>query len=51
MALRTEEQLVPETTTVERVEEQPTPRRTLQIEALESRLAPSTVPPDPLPGI
>lgn len=38
-------------TTVERVEERPTPRRTLQIETLESRLAPTTVPPDPLPGL
>jgi hypothetical protein len=47
----TPNQPVREMTTVERVEEQPTPRRTLQIEALESRLAPTVVPPDPLPGI
>jgi hypothetical protein len=51
MTQHTEEQSVPETTTVERVEEQPAPCRTLQIEALESRLAPTTVPPDPIPGI
>jgi hypothetical protein len=39
-----------ETTTVERTDGQPTPRRTLQIQALESRLAPTTVPPDPIWG-
>lgn len=47
----TPNQPVRETTTLERVEEQPTPRRTLQIEALESRLAPNLNPPDPLPGL
>jgi hypothetical protein len=38
-------------TTVERVAERPTPRRTLQIEALEGRIAPTVVPPDPVPGL
>jgi hypothetical protein len=37
-------------TTVERVDEQPTPRRTLQVEALEARVTPSVVPPNPVWG-
>jgi hypothetical protein len=44
------DQPVRETTPRERVDEQPTPRGTLKIEALESRLAPTTVPPDPIWG-
>jgi hypothetical protein len=46
-----QDQPVRETTTAERVDEQPTPRRTLQIEALEQRLAPTVNPPTPLPGL
>lgn len=48
---QTPNQPIRETTTVERVDERPTPRRMLQIEALEPRLAPTVVPPDPAPGI
>jgi hypothetical protein len=42
---------VRETTTVERVDEQPTLRMTFRIEELEARLAPNLDPPTPLPGL
>jgi hypothetical protein len=48
---QTPNQLVRETTTVERVDERPTPRRMLQIEELEARIAPTVDPPNPIPGI
>jgi hypothetical protein len=44
-------QPVRETTMIERTDERPTPRRMLQIEELEARLAPNVDPPNPLPGL